>query len=123
MQLHYFGLPRMREASMNAILEADSTLTDRYQTTIPEPVRRALGLQKRDAIHYEVLPDGEVRMSRRVDHDADSVISAFLALLETDIATKAGSMSQANADLVVSIQHLVRGVDVDLDAALSPDDE
>ncbi|MDT1842854.1 regulator, partial [Acinetobacter baumannii] len=27
---------------MPAILEAESTLTDRYQTTVPEAVRRAL---------------------------------------------------------------------------------
>lgn len=25
---------------MTAMLEADSTLTDRYQTTVPEPIRR-----------------------------------------------------------------------------------
>ena len=30
---------------------AESTLTDRYQTTVPEPVRKALGLNKRDKIY------------------------------------------------------------------------
>ncbi|NBD32458.1 MAG: regulator, partial [Cyanobacteria bacterium] len=29
---------------------SESTLTNRYQTTIPEPVRKALGLKKRDKI-------------------------------------------------------------------------
>ncbi|MFM7907200.1 MAG: type II toxin-antitoxin system PrlF family antitoxin, partial [Microcystis sp.] len=28
----------------------ESTLTDRYQTTIPDSVRKALGLNKRDKI-------------------------------------------------------------------------
>lgn len=107
---------------MNAILEAESTLTDRYQTTVPEPVRRALGLQKRDAIHYELLPDGEVRLSRADDHKSDPVVTAFLGLLGTDIARK-GNLSLANADLVANIQNLVRGVDIDLASALSPDDE
>lgn len=107
---------------MHAVLEAESTLTDRYQTTVPEPVRRALGLQKRDAIHYELLPDGHVRMSRAVEHNADPVISEFLAFLATDMA-RAESVTQANASLVAGIQELVSGVEIDLDAALSPDDE
>ena len=36
-------------------LEVESTLTDRYQTTVPETVRRALRLGKRDKIHYTTL--------------------------------------------------------------------
>ncbi len=107
---------------MNAILEAESTLTDRYQTTVPEPVRRALGLNKRDAIHYELLPDGQVRMSRAAEHNSDPVISEFLAFLETDIG-RGESVSKANSDLVMEIQKLVSGVEIDLEAALPPDDE
>lgn len=107
---------------MNAILEAESTLTDRYQTTVPEPVRRALGLQKRDTIHYELLADGQVRLSRAAERKSDPALSAFLGFLENDIRNP-GSVAQANADLVAGIQRLVSGVDVDLDAALSPDDE
>ena len=41
-------------------LEVESTLTDRYQTTVPEMVRRALRLGKRDKIHYTIRPNGEV---------------------------------------------------------------
>ena len=107
---------------MNAILAAESTLTDRYQTTVPEPVRRALGLQKRDAIHYEVLPDGQVLLSRASEHNADPVVSQFLAFLATDMA-RGESVSQANAQLVEGIQKLVSGVEFDMDATLSPDDE
>ena len=33
-------------------LQVESTLTDRYQTTVPETVRRVLRLGKRDKIHY-----------------------------------------------------------------------
>ena len=33
---------------MPTTVEADSTLTDRYQTTVPETVRRVLRLGKRD---------------------------------------------------------------------------
>ena len=41
---------------MPATLEAESTLTDRYQTTVPETVRRALRLRKRDKIQYVIRP-------------------------------------------------------------------
>ncbi len=40
---------------MAASLEVESTLTDSYQTTVPETVRRALRLGKRDKIHYTDL--------------------------------------------------------------------
>ena len=46
---------RITEVYMAAHLEVDSTLTDRYQTTVPEAVRRALKLGKRDKIHYAIL--------------------------------------------------------------------
>ena len=42
----------------------ESTLTDRYQTTVPETVRRALRLRKRDKIQYTIRPGGEVVLSR-----------------------------------------------------------
>ncbi len=49
---------------MPATLEVESTLTDRYQTTVPETVRRALRLGKRDKIHYTIRPSGEVVLTR-----------------------------------------------------------
>lgn len=49
---------------MAVTLEAESTLTDRYQTTVPESVRRALRLGKRDKIHYAIQPGGEVILTR-----------------------------------------------------------
>lgn len=45
---------------MPAIFDVESTLTDRYQTTVPEAVRRALHLGKRDTIHYSIGAGGEV---------------------------------------------------------------
>ncbi|MFM8481213.1 MAG: type II toxin-antitoxin system PrlF family antitoxin, partial [Gammaproteobacteria bacterium] len=37
-----------RRRAMPAAMQVESTLTDRYQTTVPETVRRALRLGKRD---------------------------------------------------------------------------
>lgn len=107
---------------MKPVLEANSTLTDRYQTTVPEPVRIALGLKKRDAIHYEVLADGQVRLSRAADRQEDPAVAGFLSLLEKDME-RGGSVTMANAELVAGIQKLVQGVEIDLEAPLSPDDE
>ena len=107
---------------MNAILEAESTLTDRYQTTIPEPVRRALGLKKRDAIRYVLLPDGQVRIARRPEEGEDPAVSSFLSFLAQDIGN-GRAVARANSDLVAHIRQLVAGVEVDLDAPLDPEDE
>ncbi len=44
---------------MSATLKAESTLTDRYQTTVPGTVRRALQLRKRDKIKYVIRTIGQ----------------------------------------------------------------
>ena len=49
---------------MKATLEAESMLTDRYQTTVPTSVRQALKLDRRDRVHYAIRPDGSVVLSR-----------------------------------------------------------
>ena len=49
---------------MSANHDIESTLTDRYQTTVPETVRRALRLGKRDKIPLRRSPEW------RSGHDA-----------------------------------------------------
>jgi antitoxin PrlF len=56
MQHHDCARPSTPEITMPATLEAESTLTDRYQTTVPQTVRRALRLRKRDKIQYVSAP-------------------------------------------------------------------
>ena len=104
-------------------LDAESTLTDRYQTTVPETVRRALGLGKRDKIHYRIRPSGEVVLTRATDHEDDPVLGQFLGFLARDIASHPERLQAVNADLVQRLKALVGGIEVDLDAALSADDE
>jgi len=109
---------------MEAILEVESTLTDRYQTTVPESVRRALKLGKRDKIHYTIRPDGEVVLSR-VDTSGkdDPVLGQFLEFLARDIASHPERLQTIDAGLAQRIHSLVGGVEIDLGAALSADDE
>jgi antitoxin PrlF len=109
---------------MPAPLEVESTLTDRYQTTVPETVRRALRLGKRDKIHYTIRASGEVILSR-ADASAgdDPVLGQFLGFLAHDMANHPERLHALDAGLAQRLQSLVGGVEVDLDAALSADDE
>jgi antitoxin PrlF len=113
-----------RESAMAATLEVESTLTDRYQTKVPETVRRALKLGKRDKIHYTIRPDGEVVLRRAEAAESDDpVLGHFLAFLASDIASHPERLLTVDVSLVQRIQCLVSGVEVDLDAALSTEDE
>jgi antitoxin PrlF len=109
---------------MPATLEVESTLTDRYQTTVPETVRRALRLGKRDKIHYSIRPGGEVVLTRASSPEGDDpVLEQFLGFLARDIADHPERLQAADAGLVQRLQALVGDIEVDLDAALSADDE
>ena len=109
---------------MPAILEAESTLTERYQTTVPETVRRALRLGKRDKIHFTIRPDGDVVLTRAVvPTSEDPVMGRFLNFLAHDIASHPERLAAVDAGLVQRIQLLVGDVHVDIDAALSAEDE
>ena len=109
---------------MTATLEIQSTLTDRYQTTVPETVRRSLKLSKRDKIHYTIHPGGEVVLTR-VDaaEEDDPVLGQFLGFLARDIAAHPQRLQAIDASLVKRIHSLVGGIEVDLNIALSADDE
>lgn len=109
---------------MAATLEAESTLTDRYQTTVPDPIRRALRLGKRDKLHYSVRDNGEVVLTRAdaVETD-DPVLSQFLDFLAQDVASHPERLQSVDKNLVKRLKFLVGKVEVDLDAPLSADDE
>lgn len=109
---------------MPAILDVESTLTDRYQTTVPETVRRALRLGKRDKIHYTIRPNGEVLLTRAEASEGDDpVLGQFLGFLARDMASHPEHLQAVDAGLVQRLQSLVGGIEVDLNAALSADDE
>jgi len=109
---------------MPATLEVESTLTDRYQTTVPEVVRRSLRLGKRDKVHYSIRPNGEVVLSRaEVSETDDPVLGQFLGFLSRDIAEHPERLQALDASFVQRMQSLTTGIEVDLDAPLSADDE
>lgn len=109
---------------MPADLQVESTLTDRYQTTVPETVRRALRLGKRDKIHYTIRPDGEVVLRRAAaDESDDPALVPFLGLLARNMVEQPERLQALDGGLAQRIQALVGGVEMELDAPLSADDE
>jgi antitoxin PrlF len=108
---------------MAAALELESTLTDRYQTTVPDSVRRALRLGKRDKIRYLVQGDGTVVLTRGgVDQD-DPVLRRFLQFLANDMVSRPGHVRALDRKLARRIRSLVKGVRIKLDEPLNPDSE
>lgn len=108
---------------MLATQDLESTLTDRYQTTVPEGVRKALKLSKRDKIHYSIRPSGEVVLTKAATPDEDPVLGSFLNYLAKDIAQHPDRLQVVDAGLVERIKLLVDGIELDLNAPLSDDDK
>ncbi|NCA08367.1 MAG: regulator [Micrococcales bacterium] len=81
MQLHYY-------IDMDEY-ELESSLTDRYQTTVPARIRKLLGLNKRDKLEWILDESGGVRVSRlnpaAIEH-ADPTVDAWLDFLAKDMA-------------------------------------
>lgn len=109
---------------MPATLEVESTLTDRYQTTVPETVRRALRLGKRDKIHYTIRPEGDVVLTRSQKSEGnDPVLGAFLGFLAQDMVAHPEHLQAVDGQWVQHLNALVQVVEFDLDSPLSLDDE
>ena len=117
MQMHY-------HSGMMSVLEAKSTLTERYQTTIPAEVRHALKLRRRDKIHFLIRRDGTVTLVRatRAGKEADPVLGAFLRFLAGDISSHPRNVQGLDKSLVNRIRSLTHGVKVNLDAPLAKDE-
>ena len=109
---------------MSAGLEVESTLTDRYQTTVPQTVRRALRLGKRDKIHYSIRPGGEVVLTRVDAAQVDDPFN-FSDPWDEPVDTKYREIEQrlelfeqerANQQLDATIRHLSEKYGEDFDA-------
>lgn len=106
---------------MGKLLKTTSTLTDRYQTTIPESVRELLHLNKRDKISYTIEENGKVLISRASENDP--VLNEFLNFLASDIRNNPSNVKSFDQALVDRARSLTAGVDIDLDAPLDDKDE
>jgi antitoxin PrlF len=92
---------------------SESTLTDRYQPTVPAPVRKFLGLGKNDKICYILQPDGTVAISRVTPTESDPILKPFLDLLAQDIEHNPRQLQPINSDLFCRIlEYLDVGIDL-----------
>jgi antitoxin PrlF len=104
-------------------IKAESTLTDRYQTTIPDTVRKALQLNKRDRIHYVIQANGQVIMTKATQSEDDPLLGEFLSFLAQDIKDNPHHIQAFSSDLLNRLQSLIADVEFDIDAPLSDEDE
>jgi antitoxin PrlF len=112
-----------KEPDMGALVQETSTLTARFQTTVPRGVRKRLNLQKGDRICFVLDQDGRIYVEPAPKGDADPALGAFLDLIEADIKSHPDRLNAFGGGLRDRLAALVGDVDVDLDAPLSPDDE
>lgn len=106
---------------MVKLLETESTLTNRYQTTIPEPIREALHLGKRDKIAYILEENGKVTISRVNEEDPD--LTQFLSFLVKDIKINPSHVKSISPALMERAQTLISNIEVDLEAPLLEKDD
>ena len=109
----------------DSVLELESTLTDRYQTTVPVAVRQALQLHKRDRIRYRVMDGGQVLLERAQPDEPgdDPALAPFLGLLARDLRDHPERLSAVPAEFVERLLLLVADGNIDLDAPLDPADD
>lgn len=108
---------------LQAALETESTLTDRFQTTVPSLVRQGLHLEKKDKIKFTIQPDGSVLLSRSVEIQKDPVVESFLAFVASDMQNHPEKIQPLSASMRDRIEELTAGIELDLDAPLADEDE
>lgn len=104
-------------------LVTESTLTERFQTTIPSIVRQALHLNKKDKIKFIIQSDGNVMLSRVESTESDPVVESFLAFIANDMQNNPDKLQTLSASMCDRISALTANIEIDLDAPLSEEDE
>lgn len=97
----------------------ESTLTDRFQTTIPKGVREALGLRRGDRLAYRLEGDRVViAKADAVETLDDPALGPFLDLIERDLSERPHAIRPVAGAYADELRQLIADVDIDLDAAL-----
>src|SRR5690554_5721335 len=104
-------------------LQLESTLNSRGQTTIPGPIRKALGLATSDRIRFTLSGDSTVTLTRAAaESESDPLVNHFLTFLERDALNHPARILAVKPTMVTHAQSVVEGVHMDLDAPLNDDD-
>ena len=97
---------------MKIIYQAESTMTSKYQTTIPEPIRSALELKQQDKLRYSVLNNGSVLIEKLMpesSEEADPLIGRFLDFLEDGMTNQPELIRPASASRYAYYRKLAEG--------------
>jgi antitoxin PrlF len=108
---------------VQAALATESTLTDRFQTTVPSVVRQALHLNKGDKIKFVIQPNGSVILSRVEAVENDPAVESFLAFVANDMQNHPEKIQPLTTAMRERVELLTAGGEFDLDAPLSDEDE
>lgn len=103
---------------MNTILRKVSTITDKGQTTIPKPIRQALGVGYGGRIAFSLDENNRVFVERDDANEEDPVLEGFLDLLARDMAARPEAFEEIPPGLRVRMAALTTGSDIDLDAEI-----
>ncbi|MBB5274227.1 antitoxin PrlF [Rhizobium rosettiformans] len=103
---------------MNTIIRKVSTITDKGQTTIPKPIRDALGVGYGGRIAFSLDENNRVIVERDDADEQDPVLDGFLDLLARDMAARPEAFGEIPSGLRARMEALTAGADVDLDAPI-----
>jgi antitoxin PrlF len=103
-----------------AVIERYSSVSSTGQTTVPKPVRDALGVRDGDKIAYRIDESG-VTLHRADQAHEDPAIGSFLAFLAKDIQSNPQQLKSFSPALIKRIKSLIDGVEVDADAPIEGD--
>lgn len=94
----------------------ESAVTERYQTTVPNGVRKALGVQGRDRLVWEIRGDEAIvrRAPVAVEEEDDPALEPFLRLLAADIEAHPERLQGIPEDLFRRWTAIAEGVEVNL---------
>jgi antitoxin PrlF len=102
------------------IFEEVSTISSKGQTTVPKPVRQALGVNEGDQIAFRVDETG-VTIRRAEETRDDPAIASFLSFLSKDIQAHPEKLHAFPVSLAERIASLTKGVEFDPEAEINGD--
>ena len=95
-----------------AKIESLSKLTSKNQTTIPMPVRKALGVGPEDQILFTIHDEGRVELRKaESDQQDDAIVLAYLAFIESDLIKHPQKLTVLQRDQ--QIDSLLDGVETE----------
>jgi len=94
-----------------SVLEREAKVTAQGQTTVPAPIREALGVQAGDRITFAVDAGGTVTVRR--SEEPDPAIGAFLEFLASDMHRRPEAIRPLTSDLEKRLRELTADTEVD----------